>query len=236
MSTLVWVRVPAESFVLDQTLSRVPDLQAEIQPTILSPSDPDTSRRLVWTSCEDFEALERAIHSDDSLRAVELVESFEDRAEWLFQVEWGAEAASLPLLTAEGGTILAAYSRSTSWDVRMFFFDRQTLSEAYEACRDRDIKIRVTQVQEASESDQINGSDLTVKQYEALVVANQQGYYDIPRRASAETVADVLDISHQALSERLSRGHRNLIKSLLQYEDSGTGSDPVGERLRFDST
>jgi predicted DNA binding protein len=118
----------------------------------------------------------------------------------------------------------------------MFFFDRDTLSEAYESCRDRDIKIRVTQVQEASESDQINGSDLTVKQYEALVVANQQGYYDIPRRASAQKVAEALGISHQALSERLSRGHRNLIKSLLQYEDSNSQSEPVGERLRFDST
>lgn len=234
VSTLVRVRVPAESFILEETLAELPDLRAEIQPAVQYSHGSETPVRLLWAECDDFETLEETIRSDDSLRNVGLVAAFEDRQEWLFRAEWEPAAASLPLLTATDAILLDARSQSTEWEVRMFFSDRQTLSQAFESCRDRGTDIRILRVQEATDISRSNGTDLTPKQYEALVVAYQLGYYEIPRRASGEKVAETLNISHQALSERLCRGYRNLIDTLLQREGPGSLSDPFGGRLHFD--
>lgn len=233
-STLVRVRVPAESFILAETLAEIPNLRAEIQPAVLYSHGSEAPVRLLWAECDDFEALDSSIRSDDSLRNVGLVAALEERQEWLFRTEWEPEAASLPLLTAADAIILDARSHSTEWEVRIFFSDRQTLSRAFEACRDRGTDIRILRVQEATNVGRSNRTDLTSKQYEALVVAYQLGYYEIPREASGEAVAEALNISHQALSERLCRGHRNLIGSLLQHEGRGSLSDPFGGRLDFD--
>lgn len=234
VSTLVQVRVPAESFVLSETLSEIPDLKAEIQPTVLYPNSSENPVMLLWATCDDFDTLERSLQSDDSLRDASLVTAFDERKQWLFRTEWAADAVTLPLLTADGAIILAARSWSDAWDVRMFFSERQILSQAYEDCRDEGNDLRVSRIREASEVERVDGTDLTLKQYEALVVAHQLGYYEIPRRTSAKKVAEALDISHQALSERLCRGYRNLIDPLLKDEETSSPSDPFGGQLRFD--
>lgn len=46
---------------------------------------------------------------------------------------------------------------------------------------------------------------LTSKQYEALTTAYERGYYQVPRETDLQKLAEELDISHQALSERLRR-------------------------------
>jgi len=51
---------------------------------------------------------------------------------------------------------------------------------------------------------------LTEPQQEAIAEAYRQGYYDVPREISLEELANELDISHQALSERLRRANRVL--------------------------
>lgn len=52
-------------------------------------------------------------------------------------------------------------------------------------------------------------------QREAMRRAYETGYYEVPREASLERDAEDLQVSHQALSERLRRGHRNLVKIRL---------------------
>lgn len=47
------------------------------------------------------------------------------------------------------------------------------------------------------------------------------GYFGISRDASIEDVADELDISSQAASERLRRGTGNLVRDVLQTEPIG---------------
>ena len=47
--------------------------------------------------------------------------------------------------------------------------------------------------------------------------AFEAGYYDIPRDATLEDIADELEISRQALANRLRRGYRNLIGTTLMH-------------------
>lgn len=59
---------------------------------------------------------------------------------------------------------------------------------------------------------------LTSEQYEALTEAIQYGYFEIPRDISLVELAAELDISHQALSERLRRAYRTLISEETKDE------------------
>jgi len=56
------------------------------------------------------------------------------------------------------------------------------------------------------------GEGLTDQQQEALRTAFEAGYFEIPRRASLETISNELGISASALSERLRRAQTQLIQ------------------------
>ncbi|KAA9399057.1 DNA-binding protein [Haloarcula sp. CBA1130] len=59
------------------------------------------------------------------------------------------------------------------------------------------------------------GNGLTDRQLEALRTAYEMGYFEIPRRASLEAVAQELDISASSLSERLRRAQTQLIQETV---------------------
>ncbi|PSQ64682.1 MAG: hypothetical protein BRD24_09910, partial [Halobacteriales archaeon SW_9_67_24] len=52
-------------------------------------------------------------------------------------------------------------------------------------------------------------------QQEALVLALERGYFDVPRDVSADDLGEELNISGQAFSRRLQRGHRSILTNLL---------------------
>lgn len=56
---------------------------------------------------------------------------------------------------------------------------------------------------------------LTASQWKTLALAVERGYYDIPRRCTTAELADELDISAQAVTERLRRGITNLTRHTL---------------------
>ncbi|MUV90398.1 DNA-binding protein [Halapricum sp. CBA1109] len=57
------------------------------------------------------------------------------------------------------------------------------------------------------------GEGLTDRQQEALRIAYEMGYFDIPREASLDDIAAELDISPSSLSERLRRAQTHLIET-----------------------
>ncbi|MFC7073777.1 helix-turn-helix domain-containing protein [Halovenus rubra] len=59
------------------------------------------------------------------------------------------------------------------------------------------------------------GDGLTDGQREALRIAYERGYFDIPRKASLEDVAKELDISASSASERLRRAQTQLIEETV---------------------
>lgn len=59
------------------------------------------------------------------------------------------------------------------------------------------------------------GDGLTDRQYEALRTAHELGYFDVPRRASLDEIADELDVSASSASERLRRAQAQLIEETV---------------------
>lgn len=63
---------------------------------------------------------------------------------------------------------------------------------------------------------EIDVGDITDKQRHAIETALEMGYYDSPRQTDLSTVADRLDISESAASQRLNGAETKLVQALLE--------------------
>ena len=78
------------------------------------------------------------------------------------------------------------------------------------------IDLAIEQISQLSDSFRQGQFGLTTSQYETIVEAYEGGYYSVPRGVNLEDLARRLGVSHQALSERLRRGHETLIENALR--------------------
>jgi hypothetical protein len=65
--------------------------------------------------------------------------------------------------------------------------------------------------------------ELTAEQSEALVVAVDHGYFDVPRGATMDDLATEPGVSRQAIPERLRRAHEPLIRSTMAIGHEADG-------------
>ena len=211
MPTIVVANIPAEEFALRESLQAVPDLAVESQrvvekgETLVMP--------LMWVRGADGETVQAALADDSSVHSASRIASYENES--LYHMEWkrGVELA-VQIMTEGESVILDLYGTSDGWRLRSMFPDRDTLSRTVEFCKNNGLGFDVRRVREMNVVPSGRWG-LTDEQYEALRVAWDAGYFGVPREADLGDVADRLDISHQALSERLRRGHTNLIKETI---------------------
>ncbi|MFW5922144.1 MAG: helix-turn-helix domain-containing protein [Halodesulfurarchaeum sp.] len=97
--------------------------------------------------------------------------------------------------------------------------DRETLRELISRLRATDASVSVQSISQSStgkaSSIQIDVSEVTDKQLEALEAAVETGYYDSPRQADLEVLADRLDVSKSAVSQRLKAVESRLARKLV---------------------
>lgn len=144
-------------------------------------------------------------------------------ARWLYQVSFESPLAEFRrAVTDAGGAVLEAASSEERLVVTLVFHRRDGVSRAHEHIESIGIPMdvrRVTDLEAVEEEHR--SSPLTPTQYETLSTAHELGYFDVPRRVTLEELADELDVSHQALSERLRRSHETLVRTQLT-EPGGT--------------
>ncbi|TYL38750.1 bacterio-opsin activator [Natronococcus pandeyae] len=110
-----------------------------------------------------------------------------------------------------------------SLEVELTVLDRATLETIVDGLRATGATVRLRRITapcgESEESwIEIEASGITAKQREAVLIAVEEGYYETPRRADLEDLADALDVSKSAVSQRLSAVESNLITSLFERE------------------
>ncbi len=225
MSTISEVSVAAGTFALGETIERVPEATFEVERVVAH--DTDRVMPFVWASAPDRDALENAFETDPSVENVERLSDLD--GEWLYRMEWVSHVQFvIHALTEEEATVLDAESENGHWKLRLLFPDRDSLSRAYEFCQEHDIDIDVEAIY-AMENERHARFGLTEEQAEALTAAFEHGYYEVPRDFSVADLAEELDISHQALSERFRRAHGNLVANTLvvdEEEDTESQATP----------
>jgi predicted DNA binding protein len=98
--------------------------------------------------------------------------------------------------------------RQTGW-----FADRDAF-DTFSSFWKRNADFRLRRLTRDGESEP-PGNGLTDRQDEALRIAYEVGYFDVPRSASLEDVAEKLGIAPSSVSERLRRAQTQLIEETV---------------------
>jgi len=223
--TVAEVDVPISEFALGETFEQVPNAAFEIERIVAN--DPEQVIPFVWASGDGVgsDGLEEALAADSSVDEFERLAGFDD--EWLYRMAWSDRVGMLvQILVEEGGTVLAAFGRDGTWNLRVLFPDHEGLSHTHEYCEEAGLTWDVKRIYRLDEGRQ-GRYGLTDKQQDTLAEAFERGYYEIPRKTAAKDLAGELGISHQALSEQLRRAHGNLVKNAIVV---GRGAGENGSR------
>lgn len=212
MGTIVDARIPTDQFALGETLQAVPDASFETV-RIVAPGSGKVLPFL-WASAPDFDRLESAMADDPTTKDVSRLVQDGDRV--LYEIEWRSHIrVFVYVIVEEEGTLLDARVRADAWEVQILFPDKDAMSSFYDFCQDHEIDIEISRVNGLDNVISHGGTRLSAEQYEALSEALEADYYSVPRGATLVELSDRLGVSHQAVSERLRRGHEALIESTL---------------------
>ncbi|OVE84191.1 helix-turn-helix domain-containing protein [Natronolimnobius baerhuensis] len=229
MTTVVELEIPAERLGLARTFDRVPTFECEVGGLI-----GDTAP-LVHVSGPDRHTVERALEDDPSVSVVaclsgETQSTGASATRWLFRLEFGSEIKLFQeIVSSNNGAMLSARSHDNTWSLRLLYHDRKSVSASHALFEQYDYHVNVTRITETDSADldlDRLETPLTETQYETITMAHELGYFDVPRQVTLEELASELDISHQALSERLRRSHDALISSELTDRRAPTKADP----------
>jgi hypothetical protein len=208
------VEFDIDSDVLSHALQRVPEMSVVVDQ--LDASDVIPLRNVFWAAGGDFDAFETALAEDPTIASFERIAD-EDGAR-LYRVEYTdglPEVAAYRASVALDGTVLRAENDGAGWLVRMRFPDRESIAAFCERCWEAGFDLHIRAVYDRAEESPESRFGLTSPQYETLLTALRSGYFSIPRGASLQDVADELDVSSQAASERLRRGMKTLVDATL---------------------
>jgi len=211
VTSIVAASVPADQLALGETLRTVPDARVD---AVRAVAGGECAVMPVLVFDGDHEDVGPALRDDPSVESVSPLATLEK--ECVYRVEWTAEATdSLHTVFPEDGAVMRTRAADEKWCFRALFADRGPMEDWYHGCRDAGLDVDVESVHDPTESVRSRQHGLSRKQYVALETALQHGFYDIPRQVTLEELADEFDVSHQALSERLSRAHRSTIANLV---------------------
>ena len=217
MSVLAELAVPADVFVLADTLEANPDVRIEIQRVA---GGTEFVTPYLWATGDSIEAFERALREDEMTREVRNLEENGDGARF-FRVTW---ERSIPTLVDAVSKVEATILEATNdddgrWETKVLFPDREALSTFHDYCIENDFSIQLRRVYRPDNPQERAEYGVTSKQQEALEAAYDAGYFDVPRGHTLTEVADDFGISRNAFSARMRRGHRNLLSRTLVHDE-----------------
>lgn len=223
-ATLVTARIPAEEFALHETFATIPGLGVECAHLVATGNE--ALIPLLWIKTDDYDGLKTALADDPSVSAAEELIHADDRR--LYRMQWDYEVRLLCQMILNSETILLdGYGSADHWTFELLFPSRDALQRTCESCETYDLTYTIDRIRGLrGDRSQTTRLGLTPEQHEALAAAYKHGYFRVPRQITLDELAEVLGISHQALSERLRRGHDALIRETLRDPSLGFGSNP----------
>lgn len=216
MSIIARFSIPADQFAFADVLEVRRGVQIRLESMI--PTG-DAVVPYFWVQSEDADAVEDALRESTLVNNVRAVD--ETESETLFRVEWSLEINGLiDIVDDSEAVILEAEGLGDVWSFRMRFPEQENLSEFYETCVAHGITPELEEINNLLGTPS-NEFGVTDAQREALLVALEAGYFEVPRRVTLVELAGQFDISDTALSQRIRRGLTTLISATMLQQSAG---------------
>lgn len=113
------------------------------------------------------------------------------------------------------GAVVGGRAGEATWQLRLRFPDRDAAGAFRERCGEAGVDGAVDALYEDDAPRRGTRFSLTEPQRRALVAAGRRGYFEVPRETSLAGLAEELDVSSQAASERVRRGLDSLVEETL---------------------
>lgn len=211
MVVILRFRAPTAESSLGKALSVANKSTVELESLVPSGG---LSVPFFWVYAHRPDPIVDALSDLPSVSSVNVVETVGDAT--LIALEWDIDDDPLfRVIRRNNGHILRAVCRDEQWEITVRFPKHELLSSFRGDCEERGLGLDVDRVYHRSDRAADPWFGLTESQREALVLAVERGYYDIPRQCTTAEIADDLDISAQAVTERLRRAVANITEHTL---------------------
>ncbi|GAB6877835.1 hypothetical protein JCM17823_01090 [Halorubrum gandharaense] len=217
MTVIVDFRVPAEDFVLGRALQRTTGLSVELEKMIPVGS---ATIPYFWVIGEGVDEFEAVLKEDPALLGFTVIDELDGRH--LYRAEWETGVDTFVQAVVTHDVVLQeASGDADAWAFKLRFLDASQLSSFHAECRERGVDLEVNRLYNPIDPAAVRTGDLTDEQRTLIEHLYDEGYFEIPRRTTLVDVAEELDLSDQAVNERLRRGLSTLIGATLKLDDDG---------------
>ncbi|WP_225336133.1 helix-turn-helix domain-containing protein [Halomicrobium urmianum] len=195
----------------------------ELTDVVLRPEhvvpDPDGPFLVFSAYGDDLDAFERALDTDATVSDPRALSH--GRGARSYRVTLAGEAVTVPqLVVRNGARLVDAEGSNGEWEVRAQFPNRTVFTRFRADCVESEIDLSLHRLYWDDANTYLQRSVLTGKQRDTLERAYEAGYFDVPRRISQSELADKLDISSSAVSQRIRRATGRLIETNLDTDDA----------------
>lgn len=218
MSVIATIAIPTDDFTLGASLEDNPGTRIRLERVVPVGS---SFIPYFWVSDDGIEAIEATLREEADIESVRIVDRADGDA--LVRISWAEQVDGfLEALADTGATILQGVGEATQWRFQLRFDDHDQLTAFYRRCVDDEIAVELESVHDPGPPRELDlAVDLTDNQRAALKLALEAGYFEVPRRTTLGRLADELDISDSAVSQRLRRGTAKLLETMvLDIEDT----------------
>ncbi|MFW6385187.1 MAG: bacterio-opsin activator domain-containing protein [Halodesulfurarchaeum sp.] len=212
MSVILEFSIDDDAFRLGQVLSRKPDymhLELErIVPTgnMIMP--------FVWATGSDHGTFEEMVRSHPAVDDLRVLDSIGESG--LYRITWNGQPTDLVEAIANADGIVLEATGNEKWVFRLRFPDHDKLSQFHNYIIENGISIHIERTYTLTEeTERGHRFGLSHEQREALVLALRKGYFETPSEVSLDDLAAELDITRQAVSNRIRRGNEKVLRSVL---------------------
>ncbi|RKD94780.1 helix-turn-helix domain-containing protein [Halopiger aswanensis] len=213
MTVIADISVPADAFPLGRVLEDIPGVEIELERIV--PLQ-EAIIPLFWISGGEASTIDTTLRDHPETKAVDQLTSAEDAT--LFEVRWSPDINGLiGALVDTRAKILEATGTADEWEFRLRFSSHEELSTFNVALTENDIPVTLRHIYNPTLPE--DEAALSAEQRDALLTAYRQGYFEVPRRTTLTELADTVEISDSALSQRLRRATNAVVEDALLRDD-----------------
>lgn len=209
---------------LTRTIESGPPAEMELDYQVIA--DPETYYLFFEVETDAFDEFEAAVAEDPTVAEHAVIVDGGDSRVYRMRL-LAIDHLVLPKAAELGMQVLRAVNSRRGWKATLRVPDSGELHEFRSYCVSKDVDFEVLRLYRAEDGDVDAGSGLTEKQRETLLTAYRAGYFDEPRSASLDDVAESLGVSSSAASGRLRRATRALVaETVADGREERAGEPP----------